>query len=197
MQERTFMMIKAEAVMRGLSGEIIKRIESTGLKLVAMKMARPDSKKVEGFYPSDEGWLKTVGNKSITGYKKIGLDIEKEMKTSDPLEIGKIIKSWLIKYISKGPVIAMVWEGNRAAEMGRKIVGFTEPFSAKPGTIRGDMAPDSFELANKDFRSLFNAIHASGNADEAKEEIAYWFNKDEIQNYKNGTEMVWDFIKGD
>ena len=79
--------------------------------------------------------------------------------------------------------------------MGRKLVGFTEPFSAAPGTVRGDYTPDSFELANREFRSLFNMIHASGDADEAKEEIKYWFSPEELVSYKTGTEMVWEFIR--
>ncbi|MBR9681145.1 MAG: nucleoside-diphosphate kinase [Candidatus Altiarchaeota archaeon] len=193
--ERTFIMIKPDAVMRGLIGKIIGKFEAVGLKLVGLKMTQADEAKVTGFYPSDDGWLKTVGDKSKKGYEKLGIDIKAEMGTDDPIEIGKTVKNWLIKYISKGPSVALVFEGNRAAEMGRQIVGFTEPFSALPGTIRGDLAVDSFELANRDFRSLFNVIHASGNADEAKGEIKYWFSDNELFNYKTGTEMVLDFIK--
>jgi len=194
--ERTFIMIKPDAVMRGLIGDIIGKFERVGLKLVGMKMARPDEKKVEGFYPSDEGWLGAVGNKSKEGYKKLGMDLAKEMGTDDAVEIGKVIKGWLLKYISAGPVVAMVFEGNRAAEMSRQIVGFTEPFSAVPGTVRGDFSTDSFELANRDFRSLFNVIHASGNAEEAATEIKYWFSDNELFDYQTGTEMVIEKLKG-
>ncbi len=193
--ERTFVMVKPDGAMRGLVGEVIARFERAGLKLVGIKMAVPSPEKVEGFYPSSEEWLRSVGEKSKSGYEKLGINIEDEMGTGDPVEIGKTIKSWLVKYISKGPVVAMVWEGNRAAEMGRKLVGFTEPFSAAPGTVRGDYTPDSFELANREFRSLFNMIHASGDADEAKEEIKYWFSPEELVSYKTGTEMVWEFIR--
>ncbi len=89
----------------------------------------------------------------------------------------------------------MVWEGNRAIEKVRALVGFTEPFSAPAGTIRGDFSPDSFEWANREFRSLFNIIHASGNREEAEHEVAYWFSPDELVEYESAAEMVWKKIK--
>ena len=183
--ERTFVMVKPDGVMRGLVGEVISRLERAGLKLVAIKMVKPTPKKVEGFYPSSREWLKSVGEKSMRGYEKLGIDISREMGTKDPVEIGRIIKSWLVKYVSSGPCVAMVWEGNRAIEKVRAIVGFTEPFSAAAGTIRGDFSPDSFENANREFRSLFNIVHASGNEEEARHEIKYWFAREEICEYEN------------
>ena len=194
-KERTFVMVKPDGVMRGLVGEVISRLERAGLKLVAIKMVWPTKEKVAGFYPSSEEWLRSVGEKSMKGYEKLGIDIAKEMGTSDPVEIGKIIKGWLVKYVSSGPCVAMVWEGNRAIEKVRAIVGFTEPFSAAPGTIRGDLSPDSFEWANREFRSLFNIIHASGNKEEAEHEISYWFSEEEIFSYENAAELVWKKIK--
>ncbi len=195
MTERTFIMVKPDGVMRGLVGKIIKKFENTGLKLVAIKMARPNEKKVAGFYPSSNEWFSSVGEKTLKGYQKLGVDVKKDLNTDDPIEIGKTIKSWLIKYISKGPVVAMIWEGNKAVKMGRKLVGNTEPFSAEPGTLRGTFSPDSYQCANLDFRSMFNTIHASGSTNEAKEEIVYWFSESEIFDYQNSAEMVWDFIK--
>jgi len=195
MKERTFVMVKPDGVMRGLVGEVISRLERAGLKLVAIKMVKPDEETVENFYPSSREWLKSVGEKSIKGYEKLGIDIGKELGTRDAAKIGRIIKNWLVKYVSSGPCVAMVWEGNRAIEKVRAIVGFTEPFSASPGTIRGDFSSDSFENANREFRSLFNIVHASGNKEEAEYEISYWFKEDEIVEYENSAEMVWNKIK--
>ncbi len=193
-QERTFVMLKPEVAKRQLVGEIIGRLEKTGLKLVALKMVRPTPEMVAKHYPSDEGWLTRVGHKTINGYAKLGIDLVKEMGTDNPLEIGKTIKNWLVKYISSGPVVAMVWEGNRARDIVRKLAGETEPLSAGPGSIRGAVSFDSFEHANRQFRALFNIIHASETEEEAKNEIALWFGESELQDYKTGTELVWESV---
>lgn len=193
--QRSFVMVKPDGVRRQLVGSVIERLEKTGLKMVAMKMVHPKPEQVEEFYPSDEGWLSRVGGKTMKGYEKLGIDIKKEMGTDDALEIGKTIKSWLVKYISGGPVVAMVWEGNRARDIIRKLVGNTEPQSAAAGTIRGDMFVDSFECANREFRSLFNIVHASETEQEAENEISCWFTKDDFLDYQTGTEMVWEAMK--
>ncbi len=193
--QRTFVMVKPDGVKRGLVGEVIRRLEQAGLKLVAIKMVWPTPEKVAGFYPSSEEWFASVGSKTMKGYEKLGIDVKAEFGTNDPVEIGKVIKSWLVKYVSSGPCVAMVWEGNRAIEKVRALVGFTEPFSAAPGTIRGDFSPDSFEYANREFRSLFNIVHASGNEEEARHEISYWFSEEEIFSYKNAAELVWEEMK--
>ncbi|MBR9681182.1 MAG: nucleoside-diphosphate kinase [Candidatus Altiarchaeota archaeon] len=190
-KERSFVMLKPEVAKRQLVGKIISRLEESGLKLVAMKLVKPTPTMVENHYPSDNEWLISVGNKSIGGYKKLGMDITKEMKTNDPLEIGKIIKGWLIKYVSSSPVVAMVWEGNRAIDIIRKLAGNTEPLSADSGTVRGDFAFDSFEHANRQFRALFNMMHASATTEEAKNEISLWFNQSEIFDYKTGIDLIW------
>ena len=100
-----------------------------------------------------------------------------------------------MKYISSGPVVAMVWEGNRARDIIRKVVGLTEPQSAGAGTIRGNLSFDSYEYANRDFRSLFNITHASETEEEAKHEVAYWFTEAEIQDYNTGTDLVMEELK--
>ena len=194
-KQTSFVMIKPDGVRRQLVGEVVRRLEASSLKMVGMKMVHPKPEQVEKFYPSDEGWLTRVGGKTMKGYEKLGIDIKKEMGTDDPLELGKTIKSWLVKYISSGPVVTMVWEGNRAREIIRKLLGYTEPLSADAGTVRGDLFVDSFEHANREFRSLFNVMHASETEDEAKHEIACWFTQDELVTYKTGAQMVWDDMK--
>jgi nucleoside diphosphate kinase (EC 2.7.4.6) len=188
--ERTFLLIKPDAVQRGLIGEIIARIERTGLKIVALKMIKPTKEQALKFYPSDKEWLISVANKSLTVYKQLGLDPKKDFGTDDPVEIGKIIKDWLAEFLASGPCVAMVIEGNRAVEVIRKIVGVTRPYEALPGTIRGDFSTDSPELANILKRPLRNLVHAADSKEAAEKEIKFWFKDDEIMNYKRADEGI-------
>jgi nucleoside-diphosphate kinase len=183
-------MIKPDGVQRGLIGEIISRFEKTGLKIVALKMIRPTVEQAMRFYPSDDEWLKSVANKSLSVYKQLGIDPKKDFGTDDPIEIGKIIKRWLAEFLASGPCVAMVIEGNRAIEVVRKIVGATRPYEALPGTIRGDFSTDSPELANILKRPLRNLVHASDSKEVAEKEIAFWFEESEIHNYKRADENV-------
>jgi nucleoside-diphosphate kinase len=110
--------------------------------------------------------------------------------TSDPHQIGLMIRDWLIEYITSDPVVAMVWEGPLAVSLVRKIAGNTLPFKAECGSIRGDLAFDSSALANTAKRAIKNLIHASGSKEEAQYEIPLWFSPDEIYSYKRVEEEV-------
>ena len=90
----------------------------------------------------------------------------------------------LEKYITEGPVLAMVLEGLHVVETVRKMVGATEPKAALPGTIRGDFAHHSYEWSDAKGVSIKNLIHASGNLKEAKKEVGAWFSKEELHSYK-------------
>ncbi len=175
--------IKPDAVRRGLIGEIISRFERVGLRIVAMKMIRLSKEEAAKFYPSSEEWLRSVGNKSLKSYAELGKDPKADLGTDDPVEIGKIIRGWLADYLSMGPIVVMVLEGNRAVEVVRKIVGATTPYSSPPGTIRGDYSVDSPELANLEKRALFNLVHASDSPREAEREIRFFFRDDEFVTY--------------
>jgi Nucleoside diphosphate kinase len=188
--ERTFVLIKPDAVKRGLMGEIISRFEKTGLKIVALKMLVPTKEQAMQFYPSDTDWLVTVANKSLSVYKQLGLDPKKDFGTEDPVEIGKIIKGWLAEFLASGPCVAIVIEGNRSIEVVRKIVGATRPYEASPGTIRGDFSTDSPELANILKRPLRNLVHASDSKENAEKEIKFWFKDNEIIEYKRSDENI-------
>ena len=85
--------------------------------------------------------------------------------------------------MQEGPVLAMVLEGIEAVSLVRKMVGETEPKAAEPGTIRGDYSHISFAYANEKGMSIPNLIHASGDPEEAKQEIAHWFKEDELFEY--------------
>lgn len=173
--ERTFVLIKPDGVERGLVGEIIRRFERAGLMIERIELFRATADLINEHYPNDEGWLKSVGEKTLDAYDRDGLDAKEFLGAADALSIGKIVKSWLAEYMTSGPVIAVVLSCNRAVEKTRKLVGHTFPSMAEPGTIRGDFGADSPEVANGERRSVKNLVHASGDVDEARREIGLWF----------------------
>jgi len=178
--ERTLVVIKPDGVQRTLIGEIIKRYERTGLKLKALKMFVPTEDMVYRHYTSDPGWVESVGVKSLAAYKKKGL----EAPYKDPIACGEAVLGRLKKYLTAGPVVAMVWQGNEAVGVVRKITGGTEPLTSDVGTIRGDYTIDSYTLGDGGDRAVRNLVHASGSPEEAENEIPIWFNEEEIVNYR-------------
>jgi nucleoside-diphosphate kinase len=179
-KERTFVAVKPDGIQRSLIGEIIQRLEKVGLKLVAMKMLVPETDHVEKFYTLDPEWRRVTGEKTIAGYKSKGM----EPPISDPFKFTEIILQNLKKYMTSGPVIAMVWEGAHAAKIVRKLVGGTEPLVSDVGSIRGDYVLDSYQMSDTDNRSIRNLVHASGSPKEAEMEIAHWFTPEEIISYR-------------
>lgn len=185
-KERTLVIVKPDGIQRSLVGEIIKRHEAIGLKLIAMKMAVPTKEMIEQHYTLDPEWRRVTGEKTIAGYKARDLQPPSE----DPLEITAKILEGLKKYMTSGPVVFLVFEGVHAVEIVRKIVGGTEPRSSDVGTIRGDYVLDSYQLADTDGRAVRNLIHASGSAEEAENEINHWFKKEEIVDYRLVQEQI-------
>jgi nucleoside-diphosphate kinase len=185
-EERTLVVIKPDGVQRTLIGEIIKRYERLGLKLVAIKMLVLDEKFIEQHYTLDPNWRRVTGEKTIKSYQEKGLT----PFSMDPLEITAKILANLKKYMASGPVIAMVWKGAHAVKIVRKITGGTEPLTSDVGTIRGDFVVDSYKMSDDDNRSVRNLLHASGSVEEAEMEIPHWFNDDEIINYRLIQEQI-------
>jgi len=173
--ERTLVLIKPDAVKRGLVGEIIKKFERVGLSLEEMKIVNATTEIVEQHYPDDKNWIRSVGKKTVDAYKKFNLNIAEDLGTDDALEVGNLIRRWLIHQITSGPIIAIILSGNHAIEVARKIVGNTVPLFAELGTIRGDFSIDSPDLSIKEKRALQNLVHASATIAEAKREISLWF----------------------
>jgi nucleoside-diphosphate kinase len=187
--ERTLVVIKPDGIQRGLIGEIIKRYEQSGLKLVGIKMIVPTPEFVEAHYTLDPEWRVKTGIKTIESYKKNG----KTPPSEDPLKITAVILHNLKKYLSRGPVVAMVWQGMHAVGIVRKITGGTEPLTSSMGTIRGDYTIDSYVVSDVDGRAVRNLVHASGSVEEADKEIAHWFKKDELIHYRLINEaMIYD-----
>jgi len=139
--ERTYLMIKPDAVQRGLMGEIVSRFEKKGLKLIAMKFMTIPKATAEKHYGEHK---------------------------------GKKFYDGLIAYITSGPVLAMVWEGEDAVAVCRNMMGKTNPKESAPGTIRGDYG----------MQTGMNIIHGSDSPESAEREIGIFFSSDELQNYK-------------
>lgn len=156
--ERTLIVLKPDAVKRGIVGEILSRFEKAGLKIVGTKMLQPD---VDHFHHHYEGISKMISRRGQDAF-----DVTLSM-------------------MQEGPVIAVVLEGIKAVPLVRKMVGETEPEKAAPGTVRGDYAHMGFEYSNKEGIGVPNLIHASGDSDEAKEEIAHWFSDSELYEYES------------
>lgn len=173
-------MIKPDGIQRSLIGEVIKRFENMGLKLIAMKMLVPTVEKIEQHYTLDPNWRRVTGEKTIKGYKDKGMTPPSE----DPFEITAKILAGLKKYMTSGPVVAMVWEGAHVIKIVRKLVGGTEPLTSDVGSIRGDYVLDSYEMSDADGRAIRNLIHASGSVSEAEMEIKHWFTPEELISYR-------------
>lgn len=190
--ERTFCMLKPDAVKRGLIGEIIHRLEKAGLKVVAMKMLVPTEEMIRAHYPaSDEAWVHRLGEKSLSGFESLTDISPKDMLgTDNKEELGKGVVESLVQYMQSGPVVAMVVEGIQAVEMVRKLAGHTLPFKAAVGTIRGDFSVDSPAVANVEKRAIHNLFHASETAKEAENEMKLWFGEDPIHDYELGNDTV-------
>lgn len=154
--ERTLIVFKPDAVQRGIVGEILQRFERVGLKIIGVKMVAPGREHYFAHY-------ETIG-KMVT-------------------RRGEEIFDMTLNMMMDGPVIAMVLEGVEAVAVVRKIVGPTEPKSADMGTIRGDYSHVSFGYANECRKGVPNLIHASGDPDEAEQEVAHWFKPEELMDY--------------
>lgn len=187
-KERTLVIIKPDGIQRSLVGEIISRYERTGLKLIGLKVIIPSEEMaIKHYYDvGGDAWLEEVGRKARESYEKKGL----QSPYATNMENGRAVMESNAKYLSSGPVVAMIWQGNQAVGLVRKITGGTEPLTSDVGTIRGDFTLDSYAMADTDKRSVRNLIHASGNTEEAEKEIPIWFKEEEILRYRHLQEAI-------
>lgn len=163
--EKTLVLLKPDTVKRNLIGEVTSYFEKAGLKVVAMKMLEADSEIVSKHYVEDPEYMKSVGEKAAAN----GVEV------SDPVEYGRGIVIGLRTYLTSGPIIAMVLEGEDGVALVRKVTGATNPPRAEEGTVRRDLGEDSFDKANAEDRPVQNLVHASGTLEEAEKEIKLWF----------------------
>ena len=177
-------MIKPDGVTRGLIGEIIHRVEQRGLKIIALQMVQPTKAQMDEHYPKNEAWITRIGGKTLSTNEKYHIDTMAQMGTTDPFEIGKRVRGWLIDFMASAPVVKVVVEGPHAIEMIRKLAGNTMPALAEMGTIRGDYSVDSAATANREGRAVQNLVHASETPEEAAHEISHWFAPEDVHPYR-------------
>jgi nucleoside-diphosphate kinase len=151
--EKTLIIFKPDAIQRGIVGEVLTRFERVGLKIVAMKMVSPDREHYFHHYENIGKMVSRRGEKQFE--EQLGL-------------------------MQQGPVIAAVLQGINAVKLVRKMVGTTSTDEAAPGTIRGDYAHASIDYVNAHQVGLPTILHASGDSDEAQQEVAHWFSENEI-----------------
>ena len=184
-KERSLVLLKTDTVQRSLVGEIIKRFEQTGLKISAMKMLNATETQLLDHYNKDDVWYEKKGQGIVEELKEQGTEITKE-----PIEYGKDIIRTVVKYMQASPIVALVFEGNKATSVVTKIVGTTEPSTSDVGTIRGDYTVDSFGHATFENRAVRNLVHQSESPEEAEREIKIWFDDAEIMDYVTAQERI-------
>ncbi|MBI4036670.1 nucleoside-diphosphate kinase [Candidatus Daviesbacteria bacterium] len=176
--QKTLVLIKPDAMERGLAGEIISRFERVDLKIVACKLVQAGKELASAHYPVTDEWLSKVGNNTLSDSQKYGVSAKEIFGTEEAIAIGKMVHKWNMAFILSGPVLALVLEGTHAIEVVRKLCGPTLPLLASPGTIRGDFSSESALSSNMKNQPIRNLVHASGSVEEAKREIKLWFSHD-------------------
>jgi nucleoside-diphosphate kinase len=184
-KERSLVLLKTDAVQRSLVGEIIKRFEQTGLKISAIKMTEATEEQLLQHYHKDDAWYLKKGEGIVAELKEQGTEVTKE-----PIEYGKDIIRTVVTYMMASPIVALVFEGNKAVSVVTKIVGSTEPSTSDVGTIRGDYTVDSFGHATYENRAVRNLVHQSESPEEAEREIAIWFDDKEVMQYITAQERI-------
>lgn len=135
-RERTLVLVKPDGVARGLTGEVLARIEAKGYRLVDLRLLHAERSVLEQHYAEHQ---------------------------------GKPFYEPLVEFMLSGPVVAAVVEGHRVIEGFRSLAGTTEPTTAAPGTIRGDLGRDWGEKVQQ------NIVHGSDSPESAEREIGIWF----------------------
>lgn len=156
MLETTLVLLKPDAVRRGLVGEILTRIERVGLKITGLKMLTPTLDQAGRHYT----------------YEDIAV------------RHGEAVRNALMEFLTSGPIVALAVEGVAAVENMRRLTGSTEPLKSAPGTIRGDYSHHSFAYVKPTGKSIRNLIHASATLEEAKTELQVWFTDKELNTYR-------------
>ena len=188
----SLVLIKPDGVQRSLVGDIINRFEKKGLKIKAMKMVVPTVEQCGSHYNKDDAWFTRKGEGIVADLQKDGLPVEKEA-----IEYGRDIIRTIVRYMTAGPVVALVLEGHAAPEVVTTLVGGTEPNTADIGTIRGDYTIDSFYMATIDNRAVRNLIHCSEDDAEAEREAVIWFNENEMMDYSTTSERILYDVSAD
>lgn len=155
MLERTLILLKPDAIDRGILGEIVTRFERVGAKLIGLKMLLSEKDTAQKHYTEDLAKRR-----------------------------GEHVRELMINMLTSGPIVAIALEGIDIIEVVRKMIGATEPKAAAPGTIRGDYAHISYRYADEKKIGVFNLVHASDSPENAATEIAVWFKPEELVSHR-------------
>jgi len=189
-RQRTLVIIKPDAVRRGLVGEFLKRFEQTGLKIIALKLLIPTRSQLKKHFPTSKEWVDGMGQKTSEFFQKHGLDPIDAFGTADTHKIGLKIRTWNYSHLLLGPIAIVVLEGVHAIAIVRKMIGSTIPYYALPGTIRGDFSINSPDLACYLKCACQNLIHAADSKETAEREISCWFKPEELVSWKRPDECL-------
>lgn len=182
--QQTVVLVKPDGVKRAIVGDILKRFETVGFKIIALKMVWVDRELVGKHYMDEKEYLTSIGLRTLEDYAKYGFDANENLGTDDPHKIGQMVRNWNMEVMTSGPLVAILLEGVNAIEIVRKMVGPTNVTNALPGTIRGDYSADTPVLATLSKRPIKTIVHASGKPEEAEFEKKLWFKENEIFDYK-------------
>ena len=173
MESKELIFIKSDAIERKLVGAIITRFEDSGFKLLKVKKGRIPKELAHLLYPESETQLGGMGKKTLESMSQKGgtQQVMELFGTVEPLEIGKQLNGWNMTYALSHEVIAIVLEGDDAANRARTLVGKTDPSVSPKGTIRGDYGNDSIYQGNIEKRACMNMVHAS-DAETAAADVA-------------------------
>lgn len=187
-KERTLILIKPDVIQRQIVGEILTKFERKGFKIVAMKMVNATKKQIGEHYIDNDAYSIETGEKAKKGAISRGQDVS----NWNSLEWGRIIRNRNIAYLTAGPIIAMVLEGNGVINGVRRILGSTSPADGDIGTIRADYSFDNYALADVVSRATRTMLHASDSVENANREINIWFKESEIcSNYETVAEKIF------
>ncbi len=190
--EKTLIIIKPDAIKRGLIGKVIETFETVGLKLLVAKMVKPTADVIKNHYPGTPEWLKEMGEKTLASFQQSGVNVQEKMGTDDPVKLGQFVYDRLIKYWQEGPIVVMVWTGPDAVAIARKLRGHTIPLLSQSGTIHAQYSFDSSTLSSGLDRVVKTFVHASGTKEEAEREIAYWFPEvKEFRDYEREVDELY------
>ncbi len=173
-KEKVFVMLKPDAVKRGLSGKIISMFENAGLEIVNIKYVNATREQATQHYPSNDEWLTSVGNKSLHFYKENNLNPSDFFSDCSAKAIGLVIKERLVDYLMSGSMIAIVFYGYDAINLARKIAGKTIPVDADMGSIRGKYGFDNPKISALEKRALQNLVHVSDSPESVELESGIW-----------------------
>jgi nucleoside-diphosphate kinase len=173
-KEKTLIIIKNDAIRRNLVGKILQKFEDAGLTIEALNLVKPTVDQAERHYVDDPDWEQGVGEKLLSEYDD-KMRVKQLFHTTDPVKLGRIVRSWSVKQLVNSKVVVGVVSGPAVIEKVKKLVGPRVPTDGDLSSIRGSFCSDTIKNSNARRRAIYNVVHRSSNREEAKREIGVWF----------------------